>query len=388
MPGIWVNSPFWGRGFRPFFLSAAVYSIYTVLAWSGFYQGLWPQPGGMADPLLWHAHEMVYGFAMAVVAGFLLTAVANWTGGAPARQWHLLSLWLLWLAGRIAMNVPEISPLSLAIVDSLFIPALAISLAWPLLRSRNIRNFIFLILLTVLFSANISFHALHSKYPVYGALMIILMMIALVGGRVIPAFAVAALRRRGHIVYQHDQRILDTVCIALMAGSAASAGYFGLQSVITAYMFLSVSAVLALRMRRYHVIKSFCDPMLWILQVSYGWIVAGFLLMALSSFDILPVSTALHALTVGGIGGMCLGMMSRVTRGHTGRDIIADRLTVVSFILMQGAALVRVAAPVLLAEYYTLWLAVSGLLWAASYGIYLLVYFPMLVRPRPDGLPA
>lgn len=384
----WVESPFWGRGFRPFFLSAAVYAIYTVLAWSGFYQGLWPQPGGLPDPLLWHAHEMVYGFTMAVVAGFLLTAVANWTGGAPARQWHLMLLWLLWLAGRIVLNFPGLSPLVLAVIDCLFIPALAISLAVPLFRSRNIRNFVFLILLTALFAANIVFYATQDKYPVYAALLVIVMMIALVGGRVIPAFTVAALRRRGLLVYQHDQRVLDTAALVLMAIAAAVAGYFGMQSSYSAIMLLAVSAVLALRMRRYHVVKSFCDPMLWILHASYAWIVLGFFLMALSAMDILPVSAALHALTVGGVGGICLGMMSRVTRGHTGREITADYLTTGSFCIIQAAALTRVAGPLFFMENYALWLVTSGVLWAASYSVYLFVYTSMLLRPRPDGLPA
>ncbi|TAL36085.1 MAG: NnrS family protein [Alphaproteobacteria bacterium] len=380
--------PMLGRGFRPFFLLAASYSAVSLLGWTGYNAGLWGQPGSFVDPVLWHAHEMIYGFVLAVVAGFLLTAVANWTGGAPVRQLHLMGLCLLWIAGRITMNVNGLPLWLTAVADNLFIPALAVSLSLPLLKAKNTRNFIFLGLLTALFSCNVAFFIMQDRLPLHVAVLVIIAMISLVGGRIIPAFTVAGLRRTGLVVYQQDQSKLDILCLLSMAGVAASFVLAGAASPVTGLAAVAAAVLHLARFRHYHTLKVFKDPMLWILHAGYAWLVLGLLMLGLAGFGLGMLTVALHALTTGCIGSMCIGMMCRVTLGHTGRHLLARPMTVLMFGIMQLAAILRVLGPVVLPGYYIFWIAASGILWALCFALYLPVYAPMLVKPRPDGLPA
>lgn len=379
------NRALLGRGFRPFFLGAAIYCLFIILAWSGFQAGLCPPPGALDNPVLWHAHEMIYGFTVAVIAGFLLTAVANWTGGAPVRHFHLLALVILWLTGRIAMNISTLPILFIAVADNLFIPALAISLAIPLLKQKKKRDLIFLTLLTGFFVCNILFFIIPDLKPLYAALMIVLTLISLIGGRIVPAFTVAGLRQAGHSsIYQTDQPVLDRLCLGAMIALAIS--FFATEppSALTGSIAILAACLHALRFRHYHTLKTARHPMLWILQAGYGWLVIGLFLLGLSSFGLTPLTLALHTLTVGCIGSMCIGMMTRVTMGHTGRDIVANSATVMAFMFIQLAVVFRVILPVLLPS-QALWIPFSGTLWAGSFILYLVVYSPMLLSPRPDG---
>jgi uncharacterized protein involved in response to NO len=383
-----LDHPFLGRGFRPFFLVAALQTATAMLAWTGFYGGVAPPQSIYSDPVLWHAHEMIYGFVMAVVAGFLLTAVANWTAGAPVRQAHLLLLALLWFAGRLVINAGELPLAVVAAVDCAFIPALGLSLAVPLWKSRNVRNFIFLGLLAALLACNAAFYILEDRAPLHVALLIIIAMISLVAGRIIPAFTVAALRLKGLPVRQQDQPLLDRICLASMIALVLAATITGLATPVTGVMAGLAAGFNLLRLRHYHTPEALKVPMLWILHAGYAWMVLGLFLLMLSCFGYGTISAAIHALTAGCIGSMCIGMMCRVTLGHTGRHILARPLTVTAFVVMQAAALLRVAGPELLPEWYLHWIVASGLLWSACFAIYLAVYSPMLWRARPDGLPA
>jgi uncharacterized protein involved in response to NO len=380
--------PLLGRGFRPFFLLAAGYGALGLVAWVGVLFGWWTPAGALEDPALWHAHEMIYGFVMAVVAGFLLTAVANWTGGAPVRQLQLVGLCLLWLAGRVAMFLDTLPLWLVAVVDNAFIPALAISLALPLFKSRNTRNFIFLGILTVLLACNVSFYILQDRLPLHVALLTVLTMISLVSSRIVPAFTVAGLRRMGILVYQKEQPLLDKLCLFSMVTLIATFGFMGPVSSVTGNVAFFAGICHLLRFRHYHTLKSLKDPMLWILHGGYAWLFLGLFLLGLCGFGVGTLSLALHALTVGSIGSMCIGMMCRVTLGHTGRNLIARPSTIMIFVMMQLAALLRVGGAFLLPEYYLAWIGVSGALWAACFAVYLSTYATMLVKPRPDGMTA
>lgn len=380
--------PLLGRGFRPFFIMAAGYSALSLVCWVGIQMGFWDAPDAMGDPVLWHAHEMIYGFVMSVVAGFLLTAVANWTGGAPVRQFHLLVLCFLWLGGRIVMHMSGLPIWFVGSVDCAFIPALAISLSLPLIKSRNVRNFIFLGILTVLFICNIAFFVTQERLPLHIALLTIVTMISLVGGRIIPAFTVAGLRRMGLVVYQREQPMLDKLCFIAMAALIAALIFFGLETVAVGTMAFTAGVLQLLRLRNYHVLKAFKDPMLWILHAGFGWLVLGLFMLGFYGYGFGTLSIALHALTAGCIGSMCIGMMCRVTLGHTGRNLIAKPMTKLIFVLMQVTALLRVGGPLLFPQYYMFWIGSSGVLWAVCFALYLPVYLPMLVKPRPDGLSA
>ena len=382
-------SPFWGRGFRPFFFCGAAYSVISLLAWGGFYAGWMSPPDFMFDPVSWHAHEMIYGFCMAIIAGFLLTAVANWTGGAPARQFHLAGLCALWAVGRLVLNVDMGLPQPVVIGAALlFIPALAISLSIPLIQNRNKRNFIFLGLLTVLFVSDACFLTLdHPRTALYVALMMVLSMVSLIGGRIIPAFTVAALRRRGLMVVQIDQYRLDMAAVASLVGVTLCLIF--IPDTMAMGIIAAVSCGLhAVRMRHYHSVKALSEPLLWILHAGYLWLIVGLGLLALTGFGILDIPSVIHSLTAGCIGSMILGMICRVTLGHTGRDLDVGAATVIAFVLIQIAALSRVLGPILLPEFKSDFIIVSAILWPTCFGIYLLIYGRMLFQPRPDGLTA
>jgi len=380
------DHPFLGRGFRPFFLLGAIYSAMSLLIWGGFYAGHITPPSFLLDPVSWHAHEMIYGFAMAIVAGFLLTAVANWTSAAPVRQIHLAGLCLIWLAGRAVMSFDFGLPsAAIFIIEGSFIPALAISLAIPLLKSWSKRNFVFLALLSILLACDLGFLITENRTPLYIAIMIIITMISLIGGRVIPAFTVAALRRRGEKAFQTPQGRMDILALTSLVCIVLTLVFVGTQGIVLAGASFISATIHALRMRHYHTLKILNDPMVWILHVGYAWVIVGLLLMSLAALNILAFSTALHALTAGAIGSMTLGMMCRVTLGHTGRNLIAGKLTTLSFILMQGAALLRVLGPVIVPDQASLWITISAFLWSACFILYLLLYARILWQPRPDG---
>ncbi len=379
------NAPFWGRGFRPFFFMGAVYSLISILLWAAFYSGHFSPPSFLLDPVSWHAHEMIYGFTMAIVAGFLLTAVANWTGGAPARQIHLAGLCMLWLAGRLVLNFDLGLPHFIVVLAGVvFIPALAVSLAIPLLRSWNKRNFIFLTLLSVLLGCDLWFLITSNLSALHVALMMILIMVSLIGGRIIPAFTVAALRRKGIEAYQTDQLKLDMAALASLMAVALCLTFAKETLVLTVCSALSC-IIHGLRMRRYHTLKTFDDPLVWILHAGYGWLVIGLGLLALTGLGLLTVSAVIHALTAGCIGSMILGMICRVTLGHTGRELKVGALTTFSFFAIQLAALMRVFGPILMPDYMSEWVIGSALIWCLCFLAYLWVYTPMLFAPRPDG---
>lgn len=382
-----LNHPFWGRGFRPFFLGGAVYTMLGILLWTGFYAGYNLPPAIFADPVTWHAHEMIYGFSMAIVAGFLLTAVANWTGGAPVRQIQLIGLFGLWLAGRVVLNIPGFPDWLMFIVELAFIPALALSLGLPLIKSWNTRNFIFLGILGALWLCDLAFMITESRVPFYIALILILGMISLIGGRIIPAFTVAALRRKGLDVKIHDQHKLDVFAFASLIVVAGVLLVNGSGSILFSFACFTSSLIHLIRMRHYHTRLTFGDPLVWILHAGYTWLVVGLFLAGLSAFGVGMFSAALHAITVGSIGSMTLGMMARVTLGHTGRDLASSELTTWSFLLMQLAAIIRAFGPVLLPEQYIFWVMLSSILWSVCFLMYCLVYAPMLWRPRPDRQP-
>ena len=367
---------------------AACYGVWGIISWVGINLGYLDLPSSIDDPVLWHAHEMIYGFVIAVVAGFLLTAVANWTGGAPVRKLHLAVLCSLWLLGRIAMHIDGLPLWGIAIADNVFIPALAVSLAVPLWGSRNTRNFIFLGILTVFFACNVTFFVTQERLPLHLAVLMVITMISLVSGRIIPAFTVGGLRRIGLTVNQKDQPLMDKICFLSLIILMTAFFFSGAESVLTGTTGLLSGGIHLWRYRHYHASKAIKEPMLWILHAGYLWLSIGLILLGLSALGFVSLTIALHALTTGCIGSMCIGMMCRVTLGHSGRNIIAKPITQFMFLLMQLAVLLRTLGPVLYAEGYIIWIVASGVIWALCFAIYVPAYFSMLLKARPDGLPA
>ncbi len=381
--------PIFGLGFRPFFVLAGLFALLLILFWNAIYKGELSIQNYYA-PNIWHAHEMLVGYSVAVIAGFLLTAVKNWTGQATASGDRLAGLCLLWLYGRILPFYAELLPDSLiALTDFAFLPVLAYSVSQPILRSGHNKSLVFIVLLALMTAANALVHLemldIYESTAMLGLnmlLAIIIVMILVVAGRVFPFFTERGLK--GVIAIRNP--FLDVLSIV----SAASV--FLLQMVGISGHILAVTAIAALvvnlvRIAGWHVRQVWYVPLLWILYIGYGWIILGFGLTVLTAYAKISYSLVLHAFTLGGIGVLTLGMMVRVSLGHTGRVMRVSNIIVTAFVLLNLSAFVRVVLPALLPAWYGQFVYISTLAWLAAFALFVFVYAPILLAPRIDGKP-
>ena len=374
-------------GFRPFFLAAGLYAVLMMALWLLVLNGA-VIPGELL-PLVWHGHEMVFGFAVSVIAGFLLTAAQNWTGLRTPSGRPLAALFLLWLAGRLGFLIPGLPTGLVALVDLAFLPVLAITLAMPILRTKQLHNYPFPILLLALAAANALVHAdaLHwmsgtARPGLHLGVYVVIMMITAMGGRVIPSFTDNKLRTRARRWTIIEWLVPAATLLALIAALLAPA------SPVTALLAAVAAAAHAIRLAGWYTPKFWSVPLLWILHLGYAWIPLGFALLALSAAGWnAAAGSALHAFTAGAIGALTLGMMARVSLGHTGRPLEPPPIMTLAFIAITLAALARVALPLLFPAAYTQVMTVAGLVWIAAFGLFVAVYAPMLLRPRVDGKP-
>ncbi|TVQ89169.1 MAG: NnrS family protein [Chromatiaceae bacterium] len=386
-----VPHPLLTLGFRPFFLAAAMVACLAMPAWLVMLHGLLPMPPQLPGSS-WHAHEMLFGYALAVIAGFLLTAVRNWTGQATASGRSLLGLVLLWALARL---LPWITPLDdpwvviNALVAAAFPLALALSLRPALWTSPNPVDPVFLLLLAGMASAAGAAHlqavgSLPAGLPDANAAMLglILLTLLLVSGRVLPFFTRVALA--GASPHGADWLERATFGLAILWLVAYAQGQW---PAITGAASIGLALLLSLRIAGWYDRRVWRLPILAILYVGYGWLILGLLLTGLGQFGRLPPNLGLHALTVGGIGVFTLGMMVRVILGHTGRVMQAAPTMIAAFLALNLAALLRVLIPLLWPAQYLTWVVLSGLLWSAAFAAFLLVHGPMLWRPRADGKP-
>jgi uncharacterized protein involved in response to NO len=375
----------WNLGFRPFYLLASAFSACSVLLWAAQYSG-WLPAAYLQGPL-WHGHEMLFGYTMAVVAGFLLTAVRAWTGEPTAVGVPLMALAGLWVAGRVLV----LTPLSLlaAIVNAAFPLALAVAIAIPLLRARNVRNYFFVGLLMVMSVLVAALHlGLQGRFelpPRLGlqlGLDVMLFIMAVMGGRVIPMFTNNGVPGAGAARHPLVEKLALASLLLLFVVDLLQ-----LQSGIVAAAALAAAIAHSVRLLLWRSWRTLAVPLVWILHSAYAWIVVYLVLRALSGFGWLGGSYAVHALTVGAIGGLTLGMMTRTARGHTARPLLADGWELTCFLLIQGAALVRVFGGMVSATLYLPSIQVSGVLWALAFGIYAVRYWSVLTQRRLDGKP-
>ncbi len=376
-------------GFRPFVLAAGIYAAIVLPLWLTAYLGAitWnpPWPAG-----LWHAHEMVFGFAVAALSGFLLTAIPNWTGTRPCAGARLACLTALWLAGRIALWVGGPAWL-VAAVDLAYLPALAVFGATPLWTIKALRNRIFLVILGLLTIANGLMHLAASGAvgaSLGGDLAIdaLAFMIAIVGGRVIPAFTTTLLADQGAPNLVRANPIWDKlgpllVAVLAVADVAANLGpeYTRLAGLIA----LCAAFANGQRMRAWATGKTLRAPIVWVLHLGYAWLVAGLAAKGLAGFGWLDPKTALHALTIGAVGTMPIAIMSRAALGHTGRPLVVAPAITLAYVLVSLAAISRMLAPLS----PTPALILAGTAWTAAFAIFSLVHWPILTRPRVDGKP-
>lgn len=388
-PASRLRFAFAAKGFRPFFVLASAFAVAIVPLWIATLNGVIGQSTYL-DPVSWHAHEMIFGFAVAVIAGFLLTAVGNWTKRETLVGRPLLLLSGVWLFGRAVMTFPDLLPRGVvALADLAFLPLLALALARPLIAAGNRRNFVMLALLGALFVANGAVHleAL-GMVPVGSArractvaLDVVLVVVLIIAGRVFPMFT----RNATGITTIRSLPWLDRAAIGLMV-AVTGADALAMDAKLAGSLAGVAGFVAGARAIHWGARHSLREPLLWVLHAGYAWLVLGLLLRAAAAWSaVVSVSSAAHALSVGAIGSLTLGMMARVALGHTGRPLAAPRVMSWAFAAISGAAIVRVFVPVLWPGAYVESLIVAAALWAAAFAAYLVTYAPVLARPRADG---
>lgn len=375
----------WNLGFRPFYLLASSFAALSVLLWVFQYTGHLPA-AYLRNPAL-HGHEMLYGYTMAVVAGFLLTAVRNWTGKPTPTGATLFALAALWVAGRVLVLTPFAT--AAAIVNAAFPVAVAIGIGIPLVQSRNRRNYFFIALLSLLGLAVLAFHFSHlgmlpwpERASLQVGLDVVMFIMAVMGGRVIPMFTnngVPGVQATRHPAV--EKSALGGVLVLLGADLLQA------PPAVIAVLALIAALAHAARLYLWQPWRTFGAPMVWILHVAYGWIIVYLVLRGLAAFGLAGELFAVHALTVGAIGGMTIGMMTRTARGHTGRPLVADGFEIACYVLVVLAAAIRVFGGMLLPAAYLATVVASGICWSAAFAIYAVRYWPVLSRARLDGKP-
>lgn len=381
--------PLFSLGFRPFFLLAGLGALLPVAVWAWALAG-GPLPAGTGDLRNWHAHELLFGYAVAVMAGFLLTAIRNWTGRETAHGGPLAALAALWLAGRIAClpGVP-LPGTVVALVDALFLPALAWTAARPLLAAGNHRNLVFPGMLLLLASANVVVHlswlgalpAMAGARALEAAALVAIVMITVMAGRVFPFFTErgvpgvfsATIRPR---IEQLAVPSAMALALAVLLRDAAP-----VLLVVTGAL---VAVVHAVRLQGWLTPLARRVPLVWVLHAGYAWIAVAGAMFVLVGAGLLAFPFAMHALTAGTLGTITLGMMARVALGHSGRPLQPARLTVVAFGLVTLAAILRVVLAALWPAQYALLVQLAGVAWVAAFVLFVIVYAPILVAPRAD----
>jgi len=375
----------WNLGFRPFYLLASVFSAVSVLLWAAQYSG-WLPSSYLQGPL-WHGHEMLFGYTLAVIAGFLLTAVRAWTGQPTPTGVPLMALAALWVLGRVLVLTPLDT--AAAAVNAAFPIALAVAIGIPLARSRNFRNYFFVGLLVLMGGLILALHLAAQNIfelpPRLGLLLamdVVLFIMTVMGGRVIPMFTNNGVPGAGATRHPIVEKFaLGSVLVLFLADLLQA------QSAVVAAIALIAAIAHGARLALWRSWWTLATPLVWILHAAYAWIVVHLALRGLSGLDVLAESFAVHALTMGAIGGLTLGMMTGTARGHTGRPLIADGFELAMFLLVQVAAVVRVFGGMAAPELYLSSVQLSGLLWSAAFGLYAVRYWPVLTRARLDGKP-
>ncbi len=382
------NAPLFTLGFRIFFLLASLSALVLLIVWQQFTQGSLTNTTYFANTY-WHAHEMLLGYSVAVIAGFLLTAASNWTGKITLQGEGLVGLSLLWLYGRILPFYAGLLPNELiALVDFAFLPALTFVVGKALIQAKHYRNLAFVGLLGWLILANACIHAqmlgfssTSASMGINIALATLVLMIVFIAGRLFPFFIERGLK--GVIIPRSP--MLDNLAIG------STIVFFSLQCAVESGVFLGLVALItaglnAWRLARWSIYRITFVPLLWILHLGYGWLILGFVLTAFAAWDWIPPSLALHAFTLGGIGTLTLGMMARVSLGHTGQALKASQPIVIAFVLINLAALFRVVMPLTFSAQQHVLFYLATLAWLGAFALFVVVYSPVLMKKRVDDL--
>lgn len=378
---------FFTQGFRPFFLAAGLWAAVALAFWIVMFVSGSSVPSRF-DPLTWHIHEMLFGFVMAAIAGFLLTAIANWTGRLPVSGGPLALLAGLWLLGRIACLVSALVPAWIAIAADLSFPVLLVSVVTrEIVAGRSWRNLAVVAPVSILGIANLLMHmeangvAVPSGLGWRLGLAAVIVLISVMAGRIVPSFTRNWLAKRPGSELPAGHGRIDRVALGIL--HAGLIGWAFLPAFRQVGLLLLLGAALnLLRLLRWRGFATAAEPLLLVLHIGYAWLVFGAALLGLAMLGTdVPLSAAIHALTVGAIGTMILAVMTRATRGHAGRELSADRVTILIYGLVTLAAITRIAA-----AFGATWtmplLIISASLWIAAFAGFVLGYGPMLLLPR------
>jgi len=375
----------WSLGFRPFYLLAGIFAAVSIPLWICQYTGY--LPAAYVRGPVWHAHEMLFGYTLAVITGFLFTAVRNWTGHSTPSGTVLAAYALLWIAGRILVYTPY--DVAATMVNAAFPVAVAVGIGIPLARSANTRNYFFIAILLFFGLATLALHLSFLGILDWTAvaslqvgLDLVLFVMAVMGGRVIPMFTNNGVPGTKATRLPVVEKVALGSIVALLG-----ADLFQASGGILAAIALVAVAAHATRLYLWQPWRTLRVPMVWVLHVAYAWIVIHFALRAAAALGLFAEPLAVHALTIGGIGGLTMGMMTRTSRGHTGRPLIADRFEVACFLLVFCAAVIRVFGGMILPDAYVATVIGSGICWSAGFALFAFRYWPVLSRSRLDGKP-
>ncbi len=379
--------------FRPLILAGTLLSIATM-SWWGFF---WFQPFNWqphGGPIWWHGHEMIFGFGFAIAAGFLLTAVQSWTGVRGLQGKPLVFLAITWLIPRLLIAFGSGMPAELiAAIDLVFPGLVTVAMAYPVIKVQQWRNLMFIPILAVFTLLNASSHwgVITAQpeiaiYSLHSAIMLFVLLIAILGGRVIPGFTANS---TGYDKAQ-PKRWLEWVSIGsiLLLGVITYIGLPNIPRPLVAMLCGIAALAHSWRFLRWGFQYCWRTPLLWSLQLAYLFIPLGFLILTLQSMGLSANnSAAMHSFTVGAMGGMILAMISRIVLGHTGRRLELPRWIVSAYVLVMSAAVFRVLTPLVFPNLASWGIAIAALLWILAYGIFCIRYGPMLLKPRVDGKP-
>ncbi|MGB0694583.1 MAG: NnrS family protein [Rhodospirillaceae bacterium] len=382
-------SALFSLGLRPFFLASALWAVVAMFLWLPAWMGVMEIPTAF-DPVAWHTHEMLFGYAGAAAAGFLLTAVPSWTGSAAVKGAPLIGLLALWIVARAAVFASGLNgPLMAALADVAFYGALALWTARAVLASGNKRNFVVVVLIALLGIAALLHHleplgvAETAETAVTLGLAVFALLVGVIGGRVVPNFTRNALSKLGKTALPAPFGGVDKAALGLLVAAMLAWVLLPDGPILAVLAGLAGLANLA-RLARWQPLTCLGDPLLWVLHAGYLWLGLGLLLLAAGAAELLPMAAAVHALGVGAFGTMIIGIMTRATRGHTGRDLSVGWGTALIYGLVIAAAALRVVAAI--------WpeTGIAGLhgaagLWMLGHLGFLLLYGPMLLKPRMGG---
>ncbi len=384
-----MKTALFNLGFRPFFLFGSTYAAISIFVWVQVYSGQSDQTFSFVSPLTWHAHEMIFGYAMAIIAGFLLTAAKNWTGVPTINGWPLFLLLLCWLLARILSFFDLF--IWQAVFDNLYLLGLVIALVLPIIKSKHWKSLGIVIKIFLILGSNIVFYLGTTgqiedgeRIGLYSGLYLVISLVLMLSRRVMPMFIQNGV---GYPVELTNRAWLDRACLILFLIfwiAEVSIPNGKIATLLAAILFILHS----IRISGWYTHGIFKQPLLWSIYFAYGFLILGFLIKALAGITDISPNLAVHAFTYGGIGMMTMAMMSRVARGHTGRNIYEPSKALFwMFVTLFSGAIIRVILPLIDNSHYMLWIKWSHVHWLIAFGIFVFLYIPILISPRVDSKP-